>query len=773
LRVVVDAPPALGTSDEDRVAPRAASAVETGWDSATERWTSAVDASATTADRVVRLHVVNVTQRGPTNGDARTAFPSATVAVEAGGRQLALLDAVVDHSPLSVAGSSLRGVHVRGRSLELHAGYASPLLYRSILLPSGKEAAIGASYRFALGPALTVAPVAYHFPYASSGGTRGTMGSLVVDHGLAEGPLRLRGELGYGGELGGAVQLAAERGANRVWVDARHQPSGFASLGVGRPLGTFVDVASSTALPGPFVLNAAASTALHELVDLETRRASGSGELRWLFHRGWSAWSGVAGGSFRGSGEEEPLRTLTIPVGLAWEGSSAGGAAAYRFQRSSARNEGGHGGRLSVRGGSREVRVSAYADLQQDAATADLVLSEVPGLSRALDELGIAARTPDDLVRIIRETPALAELGIVRGAALELHPWRAQTGLELTASSRDRGERLRVQVTADRARAIKGLDQSILATASYSRRVGPVEALAGATWWAREREGAAVRGTSYGLGLRVAIDRLARLPSPWRRGAIRGVVLREEGSAREPLAGARVRLDGVREVLTGADGSFSFDAGEGEHRVEALLPPGEDAYFTTPSLVRLRAGQEARFVVATLPARLVGAITNDAGAPLAEVTVRLSRPGEDVQVTTDSSGAYAFAVAPGAWMLELDAGSVPAGHDVAAAAPREVELTRGNAARAYHGLAASRSIAGTLRGSGVAGTPVTLLETGRAVRADSEGRYVFRQLAPGTYTVRAKIGRREARRTVDVPPEPAAIRGVDLEPVASARGKAP
>jgi hypothetical protein len=45
-----------------------------------------------------------------------------------------------------------------------------------------------------------------------------------------------------------------------------------------------------------------------------------------------------------------------------------------------------------------------------------------------------------------------------------------------------------------------------------------------------------------------------------------------------------------------------------------------------------------------------------------------------------------------------------------------------------------------------------------------DGRYVFRGLAPGRYTVAVQLGERFVRREVDVPPGPAAITGIDFGP---------
>jgi hypothetical protein len=167
------------------------------------------------------------------DGDARTAFPRASLALGGGDRELVLLDGMTDVSPLTLEGSSLRGAHLRLGGLEVHAGVTSYLLHANIFIPAKAEAAAGVSYRARFGDS-SLTPVVYAFRAdADGGGTSGVMTSLV--YALDTERLQLQAELGQGaGQPGGLLRIVRSTGSQRFWLEGRHLPMGFASLGTGR-----------------------------------------------------------------------------------------------------------------------------------------------------------------------------------------------------------------------------------------------------------------------------------------------------------------------------------------------------------------------------------------------------------------------------------------------------------------------------------------------------------------------------------------------------------
>jgi hypothetical protein len=129
---------------------------------------------------------------------------------------------------------------------------------------------------------------------------------------------------------------------------------------------------------------------------------------------------------------------------------------------------------------------------------------------------------------------------------------------------------------------------------------------------------------------------------------------------------------------------------------------------------------------------------------------------------TDSSGRFTFAGQDGAYTLAVDPASLPPGYELGRLAPRRVRLVREAPVREEVVVRAFRSISGTLRIPAASGKTVWLQETRQARVVGSDGRFVFRNLAPGRYTVVAETDRGFVERVIDVPRGPAAIQGVDF-----------
>jgi hypothetical protein len=282
-------------------------------------------------------------------------------------------------------------------------------------------------------------------------------------------------------------------------------------------------------------------------------------------------------------------------------------------------------------------------------------------------------------------------------------------------------------------------------------------------------EGSGIGHSSFEAGLRLQMDGLPRLPSSLRRGRISGFVFRDdEGTGRftsQPLRpGTEVRLDG-QVATTDAQGRFTFEGVEpGPHRVEAVLPLDAGAYFTMPSAVSVRAGEPVRFGIAQARARLDGTVRDDVGNVLRGVTAIVSGMGRSSHVVTDSSGRLRFAGAEGEYEVRVQPESLPAGYDVSRLSPRRIRLAAGAPARFAEVARAHRSVRGRVRVSDPEHVRVRLVELARSTGLAADGSYVFRNLAPGRYTVAVEISGRTVSRQVVVPEGPGVVRDVDLEP---------
>src|SRR4051794_27234186 len=83
---------------------------------------------------------------------------------------------------------------------------------------------------------------------------------------------------------------------------------------------------------------------------------------------------------------------------------------------------------ISLRTTWQKLYAGLFGDYQRDAATVDLVFREDPALAQAFAALGLEVQSPEDLARVLRDNPALAQLGYLEGATVNLHPWRLLTG---------------------------------------------------------------------------------------------------------------------------------------------------------------------------------------------------------------------------------------------------------------------------------------------------------------------------------------------------------
>ena len=772
LTVRVEAPAARAMATERAAAPRAGT-LEGRYDSGTGRFSTGLTMAVGDGTRAAELRLYGIQESGGRHGRDVQAIPAASLTFTAPGRTLVLLDELVEASPLTLDGTVLRGLHLRQGGLALHAGIASATPWDDVLLPASGDRALGLSYRFER-RGLRWAPAVLWLPdaEAAGGGAAELPGvvALGVGHGGEDDRLRLFGELGWSGEPGAAVDVAFRGERQHAWLQAASRPAGFAALGVARPAGGYLDGAWSGRLTARTTADATLSSSRLDLPGHRQEAASGRLELRHRLTGRFSLHGGVAGGRYRD--RDRPASELdrtTLSLGGAWDARSAGVAGVYRWQDVSAAAGAGHGGRLTLRGARSGWRAHLFVDAQEQAPTLDLVLRDRPDLARAFAELGFAAGTPEEVLRLLRDNaPLLAEHGVVVGA-LELQPLRLQAGFDASwRRSRPRPTEVRLRLVADDAEGVAADRRAYLGTLSVSRRLfADTDLQLAYTRWSSERDGSTGRARD---SLEVALRTGLSAPGPGGGGGrpITGWVLRDDQATGDPaaglppLAGVEVVLDGLRRTRTGDDGRFVFaNPGGGEHHVEALLPAGPGAYFTLPSVAAVRPGGEARFAVTFAAALLSGKVSSDAGLPIAGVKLRLRGETEAV-ATTDTSGRYRFAVPAGDHEVALVADSVPPGYDLPQRRTEERYLEPGSPATADFTLRAQRAVSGTVTGAAGETLTVTAVEAGLTVDVAAAGRFALRGLPAGEVTLVVRGSRGESRRAIVVGAGPGIEPGVQL-----------
>jgi cell division septation protein DedD len=721
---------------------------EARYSSATREVQNQVSMTRETKNGRTEAHVRSLHQTRAAGDRATTSIPSASYRIFTGDRELTLLDRDVLHSPLTLSGTPVRGIHYLDEHWRVHAGVTAYATYQSFLVPVEREAVVGAAYAFRAGARSTLTPSL--FVYRGEG----NVASLLYDYARGD-HATLRAEVGLSdGFVGGALQLRYDTQRDRASADLRYRPRGFAVLGPGNTEGLRADANWSRAYGRGS--NAALTFTSTELPSLQERVLAASADVDHRLSEHVSLTGGASYGSFNGA------QNVTIPAGVRFDFTRGGIGALYRYARSST-NRGGHGGRVFGRASLGRFYASAYADRQQNAPTLEVIFNEQPELALALQELGIAATSPSDIARALREHAALVDLGFIEGVTVDLAPARTQAGLELAwLSASAARHQLRARLLHNIVESVAARSETTIATLTYSRRITEsTDLFAGYTWWRSERRGQEATVQPYfEAGVRRRFD---GTPSFGGSGAITGIVFADEdldGESDGTGVAAEVELDGTSRQQTAPDGSFVFrGVARGPHRLVARVAKPE-AYFTTPSRVEVETGEHVAIGVATMPARLLGRVTNDAGAGIGGVRVLLARGTRQVVSTTDSDGAFTAATAPGEWEISILTDSVPAGHSLAGSEVRSVMLERSAPKTVSWQLRALRSVSG--RGA-PPNSDVEVAPLGKRIRTDAEGKFSVRSLPPGEVTIVAG----KARRSVVVPAGPASLT-VDFADVAPA-----
>ena len=166
-----------------------------------------------------------------------------------------------------------------------------------------------------------------------------------------------------------------------------------------------------------------------------------------------------------------------------------------------------------------------------------------------------------------------------------------------------------------------------------------------------------------------------------------------------------------------------------------------------------------RFVVARAAARIVGNVRDDAGHGIAKVTIALHGARGTSSVITDEEGRYRFSGEAGPYSVEVRAETLAAGYDTSALVTPTVVATRGAPVTSDVTISAFRSIVGTAHG---ACGPVRIVELDRVAQPDAQGRYVFRGLPAGTFTLEATLPAQTIRRTIELSASPTSLSDIDF-----------
>ncbi|HKR63347.1 MAG TPA: hypothetical protein VJZ00_06410, partial [Thermoanaerobaculia bacterium] len=524
---------------KDANAPRAAiggtnGRVESRIETGVPQVHTTVDLSRQQNEKRTEVHVETVHFREHVGQRAETTLPSASYRIFTRGRELTFLDRFVDHSPLTLSSTAIRGVHYVDDRWSAHIGYTAYASYQAFLLPAERDFVAGAAYSIPLSRSAKLTPGVFVFE-------NGTAGSLLWSR--ERDGLETSAELGVSRMLAGAVKVALDRPHDRLRVDVRYRPSDFPGIDFGQPRGFNADAVWSRTFTRGSV-DSAFSASDFDLPGLHQRTLTATSNARLALTKSLSL---LGGGSYGRFGDTS---SITIPLGLQFDRPRYGVTAIGRWSESSATNRGGPGFRISTRASLGRVFATAYVDYQQQAPTLSLIFREQPDLALALEQLGITATTPNDIARALRDNSALIALGYIDGVTIELAPERTQGGLEMAWLGAGASRmQVRGRLLFNRNETVSGRTDTIIASLSASRRLTPsTDVFASYSYWQTRRRGEqATTQPSLEVGVRHQFDDVPSLFGS--NGTISGAVYLDEdvdGNPEGGIAGAEVELDGAK-----------------------------------------------------------------------------------------------------------------------------------------------------------------------------------------------------------------------------------
>jgi hypothetical protein len=738
------------------------------------------------ADDSTHVHLVETDLIGSMDpGQARVALSSATYEVVTPGRDITLFDKYLDESQLTLNGSIVRGFHITDDNWFVHAGYTSVATFEGLFLPVQPELVVGGGYRYAPTENSSITGSYYHFQIPASDllGRSGNVGDLRYKYSPREN-FWFTVDLGISHGVGGAGRLLYKTARDNITSLARYMPEQFASLGANNLRGLHTDFSWTRHVTKKFETAVTFYNNNLVLPNLREATISGAVNLRYQLARRWAVTGGVNASRFEITTPPAlTIRNFTLPAGLAFQSKHFGATGEYQFAVIPGHDSGGQQFRSSVRSGWGAFTFSGYGERDTDAPTLNFIFSQVAGLQQALNQQGIQATTVQQVDQLLSDDAFLIAAGYVKGASVNLVPVRTQAGGSATWSSRGlRRTQLSYSFLYNDNQALQGSSENLAHTLSYSQSITRSDNVALSCSVVGTRNPG--QSTEYSpvcfVAWRHQFQHVPYFVIPERRGTISGKIFRDDQSKGEwgpdlrPMPEVEVVLDDRRRTLTLVDGSYRF-AGvpRGKHKVAAMYHSRDPFFFTTPSDQEADEDATVNFGIGFSLSGLGGQVLNDAGQGIAGITVAILGRGLKRSAATEADGSYfVSSLVAGEYDVQPDEDSLPAGYAMGVGIePQHVIVGATSPGRAAFSVRAFRSISGRVLSYDpeagqyipVIRSRVTLHEPGLTAVTDPMGRYLFRDLAAGSYTISVESEAQGPSRTVRLGSQPVDLSDVDFQ----------
>jgi hypothetical protein len=733
------------------------------------------------------VHIVETTLMGPLDpGQSRVALSSATYEIVTPRRDITLFDKFVDESQLTINGSIIRGFHMQQDNWFVHAGYTSVATFEGYFLPLQPELVVGGGYRQPLTANSSVTGSFYQIQVPTSDllGRSGSIGDIKYKYSPRGETFWMSADLGIGNGIGAAGRLHYKTERDTLVALVRFMPEQFASLGANNFRGLHTDFSWTRHVTSRFETALTFYNNNLAMPGLKETTVSGAANLRYRLTRNWSLTGGAIASRFQTEIPPSPaIRSFTLPAGLDFQSKHFGATGQYQFAVTPGRDSSGQQTRASLHSGWAAFTFTGYAERDTDAPTLSFIFGQVTGLQQVLNQQGIQATTLQQVDQLLSSDSFLIAAGYIKGASINLVPVRTQAGGTADWSSRGAHRKeLSYSFLFNDNQALQGSTQDVVHTLSYSQRVTLADDLSlscsvlGVKSPGTGQEYSPVCFTAW----RHQFKKVPYIIVPERRGTIAGVVFRDDQSQGDlepgmpPMSEVEVTLDDRRHALTRIDGSYRFsNVPRGRHKVAVAFSSQKPFFFTTPSNLEVDGDATVNFGIGYSLSGLMGQVLNDAGQGVDGVTVAIRSRGLKRSTVTEADGSFfVSSLVAGDYEVQADEDSLPAGYSGdSLVEPQLVTVGASSPGKAAFTVRAFRSISGRVLGyDTVAGryvpvnnAKVLLRDSGLTAATDSLGRYMFRDLAAGSFVISVPDEPQTAALTVRLGAQPMDLINVDFQ----------
>jgi hypothetical protein len=696
----------------------------------------------------MQLHVTNVFVPGLNlPGSSSVRFPFSYLRLLGEGWKMTLLDDDIESSPISVSSTLLRGAHFSTGGLTIHAGYTSVAGFQSLFLPAYKQLIFGSTFAHQLNQNSQIGVTGYFLqrnPLVSDRRTAQQLATVFFKRHTQQ-RLDFSAEVGISKGIGAAISAAHYSDRDEFYLAARYRPRFYAASVTDNLNGLQSEVRWNHAFSEHLVsalsdsANDIFTRAGTQAIDVATEN------LRYKAFNGISFTSGVSLSRFSDQHTHLPdILRFALPLTISYDRSRFGMGAEYEYSQTSRAFSPGQAYRGSVRWSGQHFQMNAGGGIGTQSLGTDSVYSTFPGLTVRLAQLGIGTSTSvEQLAAFLRDRAFLNRLGISPGATLQLIPRNGQANLDL--SWRSGRQVVELDSNYNLQSFLAQRSTTVLQTVRYRRGLTNATELVTSLTLFDTIARVSRRDVVWEFGVRHQLGDGAFWKRHVQKGVISGTVRLQDVAGERPVQASEIKLDRDRRTRSDSQGHYSFrNVSYGVHTVQIAYQSERPFWYTTPSKAQAGADSIVNFGIMCPSAQLIGYVLNDGGVGLADIGMLVKGPQGELNVTTDQAGKFVIPVAQsGSYVVQVNAETVPDGYALEEMQRVNVSVAGGEFKKISFTLTAIRAVVGSVRAYDsakgnyvpVTGVTMELAELHKQAITDRNGRYSFRNMPPGIWTI--------------------------------------